>query len=239
MSDDSILSAARRVLGAITGAQLSPATTASSADDAEGVYWSVIARRSGARLEVHTCCEPSAYAAMAHAKPMTSIAHDLPKGAEVEVLRAAAALLELPGDARGIPFVLLSGGSAHMPANKRVCGVALPGARGAPAQVLVGRRHGGSAQLEAIVIGDAAIAAVGLDGYSERFGRVTLREPLTEVKRADVDASWLSLQLARSTPSWTLEGADDVEAVKALLARHAIPMRRLVQVDASTSEWRD
>jgi hypothetical protein len=221
------------VVAAISASQLAAATTASDAASNFDVLWSVVARRAGDALCVHSSSDPSIFAALAHAKPQVSVALGSAEvGGEVEVLRRAAQALALPSDARAIPFTVLDG------SRKRVCGVAFHQPIEARA-VVMGHAHDGSMSLEAVVVGTHELAAVGLDGNSDRFGRVTLRRPTSDLLRADVDARWLVLQFADQAVGWSLSEQPDAEvaALVELVRQLGVPLRRMVQVDERTQHF--
>ncbi|MFZ5445693.1 MAG: hypothetical protein ACOZQL_37215 [Myxococcota bacterium] len=220
-----------QLLAFVSGGALPAATQATSPESAE-VYWAIIAARSGDELEVTTSRAPATFQAM-ESRPSTVLKLGaLPHGAEVELLRAAASALNLPAGARAIPFVLTG---------EHVCGVALSPPAGRVVGALVGHATGPLVPLEAVVFTEAEVVAFGVDGYSERFGAVTLRVPLERVLGADLDTSaGFALRLADGRElRWSRQRnpAAEVEHVGALLAARRIPTRRLVSVDAHTRTW--
>jgi hypothetical protein len=218
-----------RAVAAIEGLGLRAASERDDAEHAHDVCWSLIARRGGADLEVLASRDPSTFAAMAHQRPKTVVPLD---GLDaVEGLRALARAFPLPEDSRAIPVVLLEGSTAQ-----RVCGVAMQPPLEASV-CLVG--HGANAELQAVVLGASELAVVGVDGYSERFGRVTLRRPTAALRRVDVDARALTLQFDDLDLTWRLRDvpADDVDALLAWARRLDVPVRRLVSKGPGVREW--
>ena len=228
---------AQRVADAVNG-MAKPATLKSKTDDA--VFWSVITRRAGAKLHLHTSPRPALFAAMTWAKPQVEVSlGKLAKGAEATVLRRASALLALPAQARAIPFSLLTGGSGSRASDIRVCGAALP--KGF-ATVAAFKGHDDDIALQTIALSDTEVVAFNVDGDSPKFGLVTWRYPISELTQFDLDEGKIGLFHKRREPAyWDLlngAGPEELEAAADWATRHNLRLRRKVEVAKGTFEFR-
>jgi hypothetical protein len=156
---------------------------------------------------------------MAHARPLATIALGrLPRGAEVEVLRAASAALELPKGARGIPFIFLAGGANDSAADQRVCGIACA-PRIAPIAVFRGHRFNlgdDDNALECIVLGEREVGVFDID--DAKFGTETARHTWSKVKAARMSEKSLTLGLAGGALAWIALDPPPKEELAAALA---------------------
>lgn len=218
-----------RAVVAVAGLGLRAASERDDAEQAHDVCWSLVTRSAGADLEVLASRDPSTFAAMAHQRPKTRV--PLESTDPVDGLRGLARAWSLPEGSRAIPVVLLQGERSQ-----RVCGVAMRPPLDAEVCVV---GHDSTAALQALVLGKTELAVVGVDGYSDRFGRVTLRRSLRELRRADVDAQVLTLQFGDLSVTWRLRDVppDDVDALFAWARRLDVPVRRLVPKAPGVREW--